>query len=472
MNLKIYNHKILKVMNNKIFKAGSWYTITNFLVKGISFLSIPIFTRLLSTSEFGMVSLYAAWLSIFTVLIGFGLNESIRRAKYDYSEELFNEFISSVLFLSVIIFSLYFLIFLLFIEFFLTVTGIGSILFYFMIFQAFFTNVYNIAITKYRLEYRYKFTSILTIFVTLSGLMLSIYFISNTFTENKFVGRIIGDGLLLIGAGLIFLLIFLNKGKRLISIGYWRYSLILGFPLIFHGLGLIANAQIDRIVINHFWGSSVTGIYSFAYQVGMISLIIAIGLDQAWNPWFFEKYKANAFNIIREKAKVLRNSYTVIYATILFLTPELVELMATKSYWEGQYIIPWIFMAHYFVFMYTLEINVEYASKRTKIIAAATIISAVINLGLNVLLVPKYGYVAAVITTVVSYYLLFLLHYFITAKIIKIKIFGFKFHLISTLYVLGITLFYYIFQDSLIIRLTGIIILWVLIYRLITNNNN
>ena len=452
------------IISNKVVKAGSWYTIANFFLNGISFLTIPIFTRLLTTADYGTVSLYGAWLSIFTIFIGFSMNESIRRAKYDYSE-VYDDFVSSITFLSLIIFAVFLIFFTLFINFFVSVTELPRMLFYFMLFQAFFSYITNMAMTKYRLEYRYKVTSLISIFVAIAGVLLSIFLITQGSSDQSYIGKIVGSGVLNILVGMFFLIYLLKNGKKLICLEYWKFGLVLGIPLIFHGLGLVVNAQFDRIIINNYLGSSATGIYSFAYQVGMIIQVLFTSIDQAWNPWFFEKFKANANNEIKKRARTMRNLFTVLYTSVLMVSPELVMMVADKKYWEGLNIVPWIFMSYYFVFMYALEVNVEYAYKRTELIAAGTIISALINIGLNIILVPLYGYIGAAVATVISYYLLFLFHYVITSRVLKQKIYGFAFHMQSTVFVFGVTIYFLIFQNSIIFRIIGILLFWGLFYK-------
>lgn len=455
---------IKKLFTNKIIKAGSWYTITNFFLKGITFLSIPIFTRLLSTKDYGVVSLYNTWVVIFTIIIGLSLNESIRRAKYDYSDN-YNEFVSSITFLSLIIFLVYLIIFIPLGNVLQGVTGLSAFLFYLMIFQSFFTNIQELTMTKLRFEYKYKMVSIISIILGLSGIILSIFLIQTQFEGQSFLGKIIGTLIPIIIIGFFCIFYLLGKGKEFVNLVYWKYALVLSTPLIFHSLSSVANNLFDRILINKYLGDSATGIYSFAYNVAVIVGVIGISLEQAWLPWFFEKFKQSKLTIIKERARIYRNFYTVIYICVLMVSTEIIKVMAAEDFWGGLDILPWIFMAYYFQFMYALEVNVEFALKKTILIPLGTIFSAIINIILNILLIPKFGYMAAAITTVISYFLLFLFHYLMTTKIIKQNIYGFKFHLKSIFYVILATLYFIIFKDYLIIRLFGIIICLMLFYR-------
>ena len=70
----------------KALKAGLGYTVGNMLVKGLSFLAIPLFARLMTVEDFGIYSTFSSYVMIMTVLAGFTLHTSVRNAKLDYAE--------------------------------------------------------------------------------------------------------------------------------------------------------------------------------------------------------------------------------------------------------------------------------------------------------------------------------------------------------------------------------------------------
>ena len=75
-------------MNNKVIKAGTWYTISNFLIKGISFVTLPIFARLLTKDELGQFSNITAWFNILAIITTFELYSSVSIARFDFKNEL------------------------------------------------------------------------------------------------------------------------------------------------------------------------------------------------------------------------------------------------------------------------------------------------------------------------------------------------------------------------------------------------
>lgn len=70
--------------DSKAIKASIGYTVGNYLLKGLSFLTIPIFARLLSTEDYGTVNTFGAYESIMFVIIGFAIHASYKNARYKY----------------------------------------------------------------------------------------------------------------------------------------------------------------------------------------------------------------------------------------------------------------------------------------------------------------------------------------------------------------------------------------------------
>lgn len=456
---------IKSMVNNKVVKAGSWYTITEFFLKGITFLTIPIFTRLLTPSDYGIASLYATWVGIFTIIIGLNLNVSIMKGKYDFKEN-YNNFVSSVMFLSVLILVGYIIVFLAFGDVIRNLTGLSKSLFGFMVVQAYFTFVINSIIVKFRVEYNYKLVSIISIVVNILGVLLSIYLILYSLQELPYLGKILGSGILVIIQGFVFLIYIIIPGRgKLWNFNYWKYALILSMPLIIHSLSGIVNAQFDRIIINRYMGESATGIYSFAYNVGMIITVLTHALDQAWSPWTYEMMNEGNFAKIKSRGKIYRNFFAIAYAGLLFFSPEIVKVMADERYWEALNIVPYIFAGYYFSYLYTLEVKTEFFYGKTSLVSVGTVLSAIINIVLNIIFVPIYGYMAAAVATTISYLFLFIFHYLITSRVIKLSIYGFKFHLISIVYMLAITMYYIVFREMIFIRMVGILIIIILAFQ-------
>ena len=76
--------------SRQALKSGVWYTLSNFLVKSIGFITTPIFTRLLTKEDFGLYNNYLSWLAIITIIVTFNLDSTLISARYDF-ENKFDE---------------------------------------------------------------------------------------------------------------------------------------------------------------------------------------------------------------------------------------------------------------------------------------------------------------------------------------------------------------------------------------------
>lgn len=100
-------------------------------------------------------------------------------------------------------------------------------------------------------------------------------------------------------------------------------------------------------------------------------------------------------------------------------SPEVIRIFGGEKYLEAIYVIPPIAASVFFIFLYTLFSNIEFYFQKTRFIALATGISAIVNLILNFIFIKIYGYYAAGYTTLVCYICLAVLHYIFYRKVLK-----------------------------------------------------
>jgi len=135
----------------------------------------------------------------------------------------------------------------------------------------------------------------------------------------------------------------------------------------------------------------------------------------------------------------------------MLVAPEILTIMAPKEYWSGKVLIPPIVLASFFMFLYSISVDLEYYYKSTKIIATNTIIAAGINIILNYIFIPLYGALAAAFTTVIAYAVSFAIHYFAARKLDN-ELFSFKTY-IKPISIMGAAvLITYLTMDNGILR--------------------
>ncbi|MGK0466571.1 oligosaccharide flippase family protein [Clostridium sp.] len=445
---------------SRLVKSGIWFTIGTFCIQGINFLTVPILTRLLSPSDFGMVGIYTIYVTILTSIISLGLESAVSTGKFDFKED-FDGFLSSILFLSTIPLFIGLIIALTFKQYIAGKLGINPGLINLLVFQSFFTFVLHFATTKYSVQYKYKKFLIISITSTVLNVLLSIAWIQNL-NVDRYYGRIYGSASIAIIYGVVLYAIFILKGKKLINLKYWKYALGISVPLVFHILSQIILTSADTIMISKMIGKSAAGIYNFSYKIGMILSIVWAASNKAWVPWFFGKMKDENYEEITNKVRYYIIVFSLIAFMLIFISPEVSRLMGTKEYLEGIQMVPIIMIGYYFVFLYSIPVNLEFYTKNTKYIALGTVMAAGANIGLNYILIPKFGYTAAAFTTVISYFLLFLYHYIIALKVSDLRIFNIIDFLYGILFIALSSVIFYFTRDIWVIRYTIIVLLVVI----------
>ncbi|WP_147534485.1 lipopolysaccharide biosynthesis protein [Bacillus marasmi] len=396
-------------------KHSKNYITAEFFIAGLTFLSIPLLTRLLSPGDYGLISLFSTLVSIMIVLFSLNIHSSIRRAYFDFDED-FNKLLgSNIIFLILFNFIILCLIYTIK-ENLSALLNIDQDLIMYAAVISSASVLYEVLIAYLQAIKKSGKYAILSVFRSSSILILTLILIV-VLSGDNYLGRIYSE--FLIKALLFFYsLIYISKiASFSLKWKYIKYTLIFGLPLIPHSLSGYILTTFDRIIINQVSGSIDTGLYSFAYNVGMIMSVFVMALNKSWVPIFFDKLKkqeSTPINILAGKYSLFIYLASIV---LIMFSKETVLVLADERYFEALKLVPVIILSYVFVFLYTLYSNYAFYRKKTMIISLSTLLTAIINITLNYLLVPIYGYVIAAYTTLFSYVLLFILHY-LNAKIL------------------------------------------------------
>ena len=150
-------------------------------------------------------------------------------------------------------------------------------------------------------------------------------------------------------------------------------------------------------------------------------------------------------------------------AILIFISPELVKILAPSSYHDAIYCVIPVVGAGFFVFLYNIPASVEYFHEKTKYIAVGTMSAAVINILLNLYFIPAFGYVAAAYTTFATYIIYFLFHYILAWRIEQKCLFDTKKIIFISLGVISIVFCVRSLIDEPIIRWSVAVILGVIL---------
>lgn len=407
-------------IDKKAFKAGLGYTVGNILIKGISFISVPVFARILTVGDYGIVNTFTAYVSIISIIISFALHSSIKNAKIDYRERL-KEYESSLLIIILINALFLSAIALLFGNYLFNILSLEkSFLVELIVIESFGLSLITYYNCVLSVDYRFGEYLVLSLLYSGLGIGLSIIFALFVFPSQRWLGRILGT---LISALIIatYIIIRLFKSARpTVNTEFWKYGLRISLPIVPHGLSQIVLSQFDRLMINSTIGSEKAGLYSFAYNIGSIFSVVSTSLDTAWSQWFFDQMSMKKYEKINKVANLYCSIVAIGAVILLLISPELIMLMGGKKYTDSVAVSFPIVLAMFFSYMYYFPASIEYYYKKTKLIAIGTVTAAISNIALNAVYIPRFGYIAAAYTTVACYFIYYIAHtllsYFVHGK--------------------------------------------------------
>lgn len=390
-------------------KAGAWYTVSNFLMRSIGFLTMPIFNRVLTKTETGYYSNFATWLSVFTICITLNLESTFISARYDYEKD-FDEYILSVLSLSTL--SSMISILLLNLLFFLIQPYILISRFYLncMLVYLVFLPAVNMFQARERYFFKYKMSVFLSILVSIGTTGLSLLLVMTM--GNRLTGRIIGSLIPSVLVGIVLYLVIVHNGKKFTT-KYWKYAFKICLPFIPHLLSMTLLNSMDKSMITKICGLEANATYSTAYSCGAIISLLIVSLNSAYAPWLGEKLHKKKHEEIRAFSKIYILIFCVLAALIMLLAPEVLYIIGGNKYLDALYVIPPVACGCIFQFLYTMFVNVEQFSKKTIGMAIASVSAALLNFVLNSIFIPRYGFVAAAYTTLAGFAWLLIAHMFL-----------------------------------------------------------
>lgn len=433
--------------NVKALKSGVWYTAANFLTKSIGLITTPIFTRLLTHAEFGLYSNYTSWLSILSLIVTLNLESTFISARYDY-EKKFDNYIFSVLSLSSLSVIVWTALLNIIFTFFPSFFGMDRLYLNCMLIYLLFLPAVNMYQTRERYYFEYKRSVIISLIVSVGTSLISVLLVVNL--SNRLTGRILGSAIVTILVGIVLYIIIFIKG-RTIDVRTWKYAFPICLPFIPHLLSMVLLGSLDRIMITRICGEEDNALYSLAYNCGSIISILITSLNTAFSPWLGSKLNSKSYKEINAFSKLYISIFMYLSLGAMLLTPELLLILGGKSYMHAIYVMPPITCGISCQFLYTMFVNVEQFNKKTVGMAIGSISAAILNYLLNLLFIPKFGYIAAAYTTLIGYLWLLAVHMFLVKKIGYSHVYDYKFVVKIVLFMLSITvLINYIYRYTII----------------------
>jgi O-antigen/teichoic acid export membrane protein len=399
-------------------KASFWFLLANIFQKGVIIICTPIFTRLLTTEEYGKYPTFQSFQTVFMVVTTLRIfDDATAKALVKYKKDR-EGFVSSAQGLITLLTLTSFIIITIFYRFIGTLIDLPYWIIALLFFDILTTSAFNLWSYKERYELRYRLLVARSIFmgVISPGIALALIYLNSKIGISNDWVRVLGW---VIGNGIVGAWLYVNNlrsGRKLFNKEYWVFCLKFCLPLIPYFLSSAFLTKSGQIAVDRFSGADKAGIFGLANSLSTLMLIFNDALTKTLIPWTYTKISENNTERIKNPVNIMAASIALLNLLLMLAAPEVVMIFAGTAYKEAVYIIPPLACTSFFMFLFSIFANVEFYFEETKLVSAASVTAGILAVALNFALVPKFGYLAA------GYISMFCYAFYATMHLIFMKI--------------------------------------------------
>ena len=469
----------------KLFKQTVIYGLATVLPRLLSFVLVPFHTGVMKTGTYGETSLVFAWLAIFNVVLAYGMETAFFRFfnKNDTKENVVATALISLIGSTF----LFLIVALLFKESLAGLLDMSANLTTFLILILAMDALVIVPFAWLRAKERPMRYAIIKVVSVAINLGLNIFLLSvlpelakegteslwstiyivDFQLEYVFIANVLSSAIALLWViGLYF------DTKYTFDTTLWKSMFKYAWPIMVAGIAFTINEVFDRILLNNLLpveiAKSEIGKYSGCYKVAVFMTLFATAFRLGIEPFFFSHAKSK--NPQKSYAEI--TTYFVILGSVILLSVIVFSdvlksiLVRNSSYWEAMKIVPIILLANFFLGIYH-NLSVWYkVTDKTKYGAFISCIGAVLTLLINFIFIPKIGYMASAIATLVAYGTMMGISYYIGKKHYPIPYNIRKIVFYGGLSILFSGISFYLFDRNLIVGSILLLVFLGLIYKL------
>ena len=399
-------------------KATIWFTACNFIIKGIGFFTGPIFTRLLPEEEYGVLSVFLSYEQLMLILATWEIHlGAYQKGIFKYKENV-DFFTTTTQALSNILTILFFFVIFLFYNVVKKYTEMSFCILLLIFVNLLLCPAYYCWLARKRKAYEYKKAVAVTLLFSVINVlipMMALLLFERT--------AVVKFGITLISSSVICSVLYFrhanywdipkrwNETKT-----YWKYCIRFEGPLVLHSLSFLILSQADRVMIKEMVGSSQAAFYSVAYSIASVVTIFQSSINTSLAPWRFQMLEEKKYDSVRVVTTSLVMPFAALILMFILVAPEVIALLFPMTYYEAIWCIPPVSTSVFFMFLYTIFVNIEEYYEKTKYVVIVSVSCGLINIILNYICINAFGYVAAGYTTLISYALFSIGHFYFMKK--------------------------------------------------------
>ena len=399
--------------NKRALKSGTIFLFMQLLVKGLSFLTTPLYTRMLSTEQYGEIRVYESWVLMLAPVVALNLYRCADQVKFEFGEKKYYNSISSIQTLAYIAMMVFSIILLSFHQYFEKIFDMSFPALILMTFFFFANASLEFMRRREKQMMNYKLNAITTFSTMIPATLLSLLLIYlgsiANYKDALVFYRNLGFYLPQIIGGLVIAALIWRDGKKLVDFKVWKYAIVFCLPLIPEMISIQIMNQSDKLMIKYLVDLESTGIYSLATTVSWIVWVLADGVWNAWQPWLYEKISKNEIADVQKPWIGIMHAFGLLTWLLVAFAPELIYILGGNSYNDAIYLIAPLCLSVLYHFFNNSYSAIQSFYKKTTSVATITVGAMLVNIVLNFVGIKWYGYQAAAYATAFSYFLSMLL---------------------------------------------------------------
>lgn len=376
------------------FQILSGFALINLLRSLIPFVLLPILTKKLSVTEFGILSIFEATILILTPLLMFNAQSFLSTRYYKSTNEQIAKINANALGLAVMLFLLVEIGFFACSEILRDLLNLPD---YFLLWIPVFvlSRILNTYIGNiWQIRHEVTTYGVFSVGTLVVDLLLSLLLV--VAQGQGYEGRLVGSHAALFIFSILGIYLLHRKGLFQARLGKVEIGEIVrfGIPLLPHALGGVSLALANRYLIANDLGSAAVGEYTVAYQVASVMLLAGTSINQAWSASLFRLLADGAVQNRQAIRRLMMSMFALLAVCcfVLFSMKDfLFAILTTTAFEESKKHFDWLLLSFFFQSVYFLFVNFDFYEERVGSIGITTLLTALINIILNLMLIPYFG---------------------------------------------------------------------------------
>ncbi len=395
-------------------KESLIYGTGHVIARLVTFFLLPIYTHVFSPEEYGIISLAYAFMGFALMFYRYGMDTALMKYSVQLTGTDRSSHISSIYILQLIS-AIIFSTILFFAKDYVSepILGINNPDWIIIISGILILdNLWNHHILLLRAENK----AMPFIFFNIGNVILTMVF--NIIFITKWELGIQGVLLANLSASSIIFILSLPIMIKRISLLHLQSKIIkniikFGLPFLPAGIFTMIMELSNRYILDWLQGTHAVGLFSAGYKLGIFGLIVVMGFNMGWTPFFLKRINENNAKVeFSYIASLFIGFLGFVVLVISIWVPEIIRFNFNSNYligekfWKAEDIVSIVLIGYFFFGFYVIQLPGVYAKKLTSWIPVFRAIGAMTNIGLNIFLIPKYGVLGSAWATAISFFIM------------------------------------------------------------------